>query len=50
LLVKLVSVALMKSGRVHPIDAMAYDTPNTYIDTRVRSRPPLSSRGVVNGM
>ena len=39
----------MKIGSVQPIDATAYDTPNTNIDPTVRLRPPLSSRGVVNG-
>jgi hypothetical protein len=47
--VKLVRAAPMKRGSVQPIEAMAYEIPNTNIDTTVRSRPPLSSLGVVNG-
>jgi hypothetical protein len=32
-------------GSVHPIDATAYDTPNTNIDRTVRLPPPRSSLG-----
>ena len=39
------ATAARNSGSVQPIEATAYDTPNTNIDPTVRSRPPRSSRG-----
>ncbi len=38
-----------KIGKVHEIEAIAYETPKRKIEPSVRLRPPLSSRGVENG-
>src|SRR3954454_5182802 len=38
-------MATRNTGNSQPIDATAYDTPNTVIDRRPPLRPPLSSRG-----